>query len=308
MTRCLILGGSGFIGSHLAEALLKNGYSVTVFDNFRFGTANLKSIAKDIAMINGEFLNESEIASAIKGVDYLFHYVSTTVPATAFKDPVYDIQSNLVGSVRLLQLAVKNNVKKVIFPSSGGTVYGEPVTVPVKETDSLNPLDPYGISKLAIEKYLNHFNRAYGLEYLVLRYSNPYGERQNPHGQQGVIPVFLNKIKMGERPVIYGDGSAERDYIYVGDAVEATIATLETRTNHRVFNVGSGHGTTLNELVTVMEDVSGRKISPIYVEDSAVRVHKIVLDVSRIYEQNEWKPTTSLRDGIMRTWNWIVRQ
>jgi UDP-glucose 4-epimerase len=307
MTKCLILGGNGFIGSHLADLLVNKGYSVRIFDSFQFKTANLQNVAKNIELINGDFLNETQITSALKGVDYIFHYISTTVPATAVKDPVFDIQSNLVGSVKLLQLAVMNGVQKIIFPSSGGTVYGEPTTFPVKETHTLDPQDPYGISKLAIEKYLNYFNRIYGLDYLILRYSNPYGERQNPNGQQGVIPVFLKRIKLGEPPVIYGDGTMERDYIYVGDAIEATITALQAKTKDKVFNVGSGESVSVNKLLAIISDVTGKKINPLYVKDTIVRVHKTYLDISRIREQVGWKPTTNLKEGITKTWNWISR-
>lgn len=308
MTTCLVMGGGGFIGSHLTEGLLKKGYSVRVFGNFRLGTTNLSAIIENVEIIQGDFLSKSDVETALNGVDYVFHYISATVPATAIKDPIYDIESNIVGTVQLLQLAVKSNVKKIIFPSSGGTIYGEPMTLPVPETHPLNPQDPYGISKLTIEKYLNFFSQAYGLDYLILRYSNPYGEKQSPHGQQGVIPIFLNKIKMGERPVIYGDGSMERDYIYIGDAVEATIAAFESNTTDKVFNISSGEGISLNRLVDVMSDVVGKKIEPLYVQDPLVRVQKIILDVTRIREQVGWKPTTSLQDGIAKTWDWILRQ
>jgi len=307
MTTCLILGGNGFLGSHLAEGLVKREYDVRVFDSFQTGMMNLETIKSKIEIMKGDFLNHADVLQALKGVDYIFHYISTSVPSTAIKDPIYDIQTNVVGTVRLLQLAVASKVKRVIFPSSGGTVYGEPTNVPVHETHPLNTMDPYGISKLAIEKYLSYFNRAYGLDYLILRYSNPYGERQNPHGQQGVIPVFLNRVKMGERPVIYGDGSVERDYVYVGDAAEATIAVLEKKTAHKIFNVGSGAGTSLNQLITLMSRVAGKKVEPVYAEDTAIRVQKIVLDVSRIRDETGWKPSTSLQEGIERTWRWLMR-
>lgn len=306
MTTCLILGGNGFIGSHLAAGLVNKGYDVRVFDSFPTGMMNLETIKGKIEIIKGDFLNQADLAKALKGMDYVFHYIGTTVPATAIKDPIYDVQTNVIGTVRLLQLAVASKAKRVVFPSSGGTVYGEPASLPVHETHALNPMDPYGISKLAIEKYLNYFNRAHGLDYLILRYSNPYGERQSPHSQQGVIPVFLNRIKTGERPIIYGDGSMERDYIYVGDATEATIAALEKKTAHKIFNVGSGEGTSLNQLIELMSFVVGKKIEPVYAEDTITRVQKIVLDVSRIRDEVGWKPSTSLQEGIKRTWRWLT--
>jgi UDP-glucose 4-epimerase len=306
MTTCLILGGNGFLGSHLAEGLVRRGYAVRVFDSFQTDMANLETIKGKIEIMSGDFLDHADLLLALKGMDYVFHYISTTVPSTAVKDPIYDVQTNVIGTVRLLQLAVASKVKRVIFPSSGGTIYGEPNSVPVRETHALNPMDPYGISKLAIEKYLSYYNRAHGLDYLILRYSNPYGERQNPHGQQGVIPVFLNRIKMGERPVIYGDGSVERDYVYIGDATEATIAALERKTAHKIFNVGSGAGTSLNQLVKIMSDVAGKKIEPIYAEDTGVRVQKIILDVSLIHDEVGWKPRTGLQEGMEKTWQWIT--
>ena len=306
MTTCLVLGGNGFLGSHLAERLVSKGYDVRVFDSFPTGMKNLETIKDRLEIITGDFLEEADLLHALKGIDYVFHYISTTVPATAVKDPVYDIQTNTIGTVRLLQLAVDSKVKKVIFPSSGGTIYGEPASLPVHETHALNPMDPYGISKLTVEKYLNYFNRAYGLDYLILRYSNPYGERQSPYGQQGVIPVFLNRIKTGERPVIYGDGSMERDYIYVGDAVEATVAALEKRTCHKIFNVGSGAGTSLNQLIELMSRVVGKTIEPVYADDTTVRVQKVVLDISRIRDEVGWLPSTSLPEGIDRTWRWLA--
>jgi UDP-glucose 4-epimerase len=302
---CLLLGGNGFLGSHLAMSLAKKGYAVRIYDNFNTGKSNLQNIDANVEIINGDYLNLDQVEVALQGVDYLFHYISTTVPVTAANNPVYDIQTNLVNSVKIFQIAIKNNIKRVIFPSSGGTVYGEPVSIPVKESDALNPQDPYGISKMAIETYLKYFNRISGLDYLILRYSNPYGERQNPQNPQGVIPVFLNQIKHGESPMIYGDGSMARDYIYVGDAIEATVAAFEAKTEHKVFNVGSGKSTSLNDLVRMISNVVGKKIIPIYLPDNIVRVQKTMLDITLIRDQVGWVPTTDLKTGIEFTWKWM---
>lgn len=305
MTTCLIFGGNGFIGSHLAEGLVEKGYDVRVFDNFKTGMVNLETIKDKIEIIKGDFLNETDVRNALRNVDYVFHYISTTIPATAIKDPIYDIESNIIGAVKLFQSAINNNIKRIIFPSSGGTIYGEPKSLPIRETDPVNPIDPYAISKLTIEKYLYYFNYTYGLDYTILRYSNPYGERQNPYGKQGVIPVFLNKIKEGEQPTIYGDGSIIRDYIYIKDAVKATIAVLEKETREKVFNVGSGEGTPLNELIAIMSEVVGKKIIPKYIRDSGIRVQRVVLDISKIQREVGWKPSTNLQEGMRRTWQWI---
>jgi len=305
LKKCIIFGGNGFIGSHLAESLVHRGYHVKVFDTFQSGTGNLSGIRDEIEIIEGNFLDPQDVSKAVEGIDSLFHYVSTTNPATSVDDPVFDIESNVAGSVRLFQAAVRAGVKKVIFPSSGGTIYGKTKGEPLKESSPLNPVNPYAISKLAIERYLDYFHQSYGLEYLTLRYSNPYGERQNPHAKQGVIPIFLNKIKKNENPVIYGDGSAIRDYIYIKDAIDATISVFESRTQEHVFNIGSGQETSLNQLIAIMSDVTGRECTPEYIKDTGVYLSKFVLDVSKIKQVTGWEPAVGLPEGIKRTWEWI---
>jgi len=305
MTKCLVVGGNGFIGSHVAEGLVKKGYDVTIFDHFKTGMKNLDQTIDKIEIVNGDFLNEADVCNALEGVDYLFHYISTTTPATAIKDPIYDIESNILGSVKLFQNASNNNVKKIIYPSSGGTIYGVTNDYPNKETNSLNPVNPYAISKLTIEKYLGYFNYMCGMDYVILRYSNPYGERQNPYGEQGVIPKFLVNIKHGESPLIYGDGSMIRDYIYIKDVVDATMAVLEKNTHERVFNVGSGKGTSLNNLIEIISNVVGQKIVPQYKADFSNYVKKNVLDISKIERETGWIPKTEIQEGIKKTWEWI---
>ncbi len=305
MITCLVLGGGGFIGSYLTEALLKRNYYVRVFDNFQSGMENLAAIKSRIDIIKGDFLNEKDLAVACTGVDYVFHYISTTVPATARLNPVYDISTNLEGTVKLLQAAVNNRVKKIFFPSSGGTIYGEPKRLPVRETEPVKPIDPYGISKLAIERYLHYFYAEYGLDFMVFRYSNPYGERQNSFGKQGVIPIFLNKIKNGEQPVVYNDGTMIRDYIYIQDAIDATMALLEIRTDEKVFNVGSGIGTSINELISTMSAVIGKQVLPEYRTTNTRYIQRIVLDISKIRKETGWQPKINLEEGIRKTWDWL---
>lgn len=308
MARCLVVGGNGFIGSHLSERLLREGYEVAVLDRFKSGVNNLKEIRGQIEIFRGSYLDQELLRTAMKGMDYVFHYASSTTPATSIADPDYEIESNLLGSVRLLQIARDEGVKKVIFPSSGGTIYGEPKRLPVREEDCALPSNPYAISKWAVERYLHHFHELYGLDYLILRYSNPYGERQSPYGKQGVIPIFLNRIKHNQRPVIYGDGSMVRDYIYINDIIDATSILFESVIKDKVFNVGSGIGVSLNEIIKTMYSIFGEEIRPIYeINSSRTYVTSIVLDIAKIETKTGWKPSTSIEEGIRKTWIWIKR-
>lgn len=308
MARCLVVGGNGFIGSHLSERLLREGYEVAVLDRFKSGVNNLWEISGQIEIFRGSYLDQELLRTAMKGMDYVFHYASSTTPATSIADPDYEIESNLLGSVRLLQIARDEGVKKVIFPSSGGTIYGEPKRLPVREEDCALPSNPYAISKWAVERYLHHFHELYGLDYLILRYSNPYGERQSPYGKQGVIPIFLNRIKHNQRPVIYGDGSMVRDYIYINDIIDATSILFESVIKDKVFNVGSGIGVSLNEIIKTMYSIFGEEIRPIYeINSSRTYVTSIVLDIAKIETKTGWKPSTSIEEGIRKTWIWIKR-
>jgi len=305
MSNCLILGGSGFIGSHLAEALVKKDYQVRVFGDFKSGMRNIESISDRIEIIKGDFQHASDIASAVQDIDCIFHYISTSNPASSFDNPVYDIESNVVNSVRMMEIALKHGVKKIVFPSTGGTIYGDANNIPISEDEPANPLNPYAISKLTIEKYLHFFYTQYGMDYLVLRYSNPYGERQNPRGNQGVIPIFLNKIRHNEAPIIYGDGNSVRDYIHIDDVIEATISLLTHRSHEKLFNIGSGNGTSLNQLLEIMSEVTGKSVSPIYKPDAGRYIKKVILDISKIQRETGWKPKTDIRKGIDRTWVWL---
>ncbi len=303
MKRCLVLGGNGFLGSHLAEALVVSGFEVTIFDNREQKRPDIRE--DSIGYRQGDFLNENDLARALDGTDYVFHFISMTLPGPSLESPVYDIESNVIGTVRLLQQCCKAGVEKIIFPSSGGTVYGEPDTIPVRETDPVRPVHPYAISKVTIEMYLRSFYELHGLDYLILRYANPYGERQMPFGNQGVIPIFLHAIMKGRSPVIYGDGSMVRDYIYISDLVDATIAIVKKDPPERLFNVGSGRGTSVHELLGTMAEVLGVEINPLYADPPGTYLSRIILDISRMQHYTGWKPRVGLAEGIERTYRWL---
>lgn len=297
----LVLGGNGFIGVHLVESLLEAGEPVRIYSR---GPNRFKATPQAAEYVEGELGNYGLIRDAVEGMDVVYHFVSTTLPKTSNDDPVYDVRSNLVDTLQLLEACVDAGVRKVVFTSSGGTVYGLPRTVPISEDHPTDPITSYGIVKLAIEKYLNLFHHLHGLDYTVLRVSNPYGAYQDPGGQQGAVAVFLRRTFAGEPISIWGDGEVVRDYLYVSDLVDA-LKLAGGETARKVFNVGSGRGTSLNELVCLISGVTGEKPRVEYQSGRVLDVPANVLDVTRAREDLGWTPKVEMEEGIARTWAWI---
>ena len=210
--KCLVLGGGGFLGSHLSEALLAQGHAVRIFDRPNLTRFKTFSTGEAVQWVEGDFVNRAHLAEAVCGCDVIYHMVSTTLPRSSNENPAYDVESNVVGTLHLLEAARANRIKQTIFVSSGGTVYGVPQQVPIKESHPTDPICSYGISKLAIEKFLHLFQTLYGMEYCILRLANPFGERQRLATAQGAVAVFLAKALRNEEIEIWGDGSVVRDY------------------------------------------------------------------------------------------------
>jgi UDP-glucose 4-epimerase len=300
--KILILGGNGFIGSHLVDKLLSEGHSVRVFDKKE---EYYRKPLENVDYHLGEFGNRGLLSKALIGIDVVVHLISTTLPKTSNDDPVFDIQSNVIESLFLLEQCVAKNIKKIIFISSGGTIYGIPKSVPVKEENQTNPICSYGISKLTIEKYLYLFKQLYNLDFVIIRPSNPFGSRQNPFGIQGAIPVFLGKIKQNKPIEIWGTGEIIRDYIFVEDLADAIFSSIFYETTSNVFNVGSGQGNSLNELIHIMRNVTGQNISVNYSNSRIYDVPEIYLDITLASNELNWKPNISLEQGITYTWDFI---
>lgn len=299
MADILVIGGNGFLGSHLVDALVVREHCVTVFDMFS-GTRHWASEGVDI--VDGNFLNIADLRRAVRGKQIVVHMLSTTDPATAENDPIVDIRTNILGSVELFQICADEGVEHVYFASSGGTIYGDRDQESFSEEDLTLPVSPYGIGKLAIENYMRFFERKYGLRSTSFRISNPYGTRQNPHKRQGIIPIFLRNILNNKPLTVMGDGTMFRDYIYVKDFANIVATMISTGPSQPVYNVGSGRGTTVNELVDAMVNVTGRHPVIEYRDIPSTYVHGSVLDTTRI--QNEFGPfeMTELEVGIQRTW------
>jgi UDP-glucose 4-epimerase len=254
--RCLIFGANGFIGSHMVDKLASSGYGVTAFD--RFSKEPQFKISANVEALKADFFDDQLLAKALEGVDYVFHLFSATTPFVSDNDPYIDITKNILRSVQFLEMAVEAHIKKVIFVSSGGAVYGEVAeNKAAKETDTPNPVSPYGIGKLATENYLAYFKRKYNLDYIVYRLTNPYGPRQATNNNQGVIPAFLQQVQKGQKLTIYGDGTNSRDFIYIHDAIKMITDTFHTSAKHSIYNIGSGQQTDLNTIIKTVEKITG---------------------------------------------------
>lgn len=304
--RCLVLGGRGFIGSHLVTGLLAAGYQVRCFDRphvLPIGEKHLSNARFEL--VEGDFTSQADLEQALDGCDFCFHLISTTLPKSSNADPLFDVETNLMSTIRLLQQAKKAGVKKVVFVSSGGTVYGVPHSVPIKESHETDPISSYGITKLAIEKYLFLYHELYGLEYAILRLANPYGEGQRTHASQGAVAVFLGKALLGEQIDIWGDGSVVRDYIYIDDVVSALLASLVYRGSVRLFNIGSGSGLSLNQVLDSIEHVLARPVVRRYLAGRSFDVPASVLCIERADTLLNWKPVTSFPQGLSRFAQWL---
>jgi UDP-glucose 4-epimerase len=302
--RALVIGGSGFIGSHLVDALLEQGKKVRVFDR---APERFRATPAGVEFVQGEFGDSATLAEALADVDQVFHLVSTTVPATSNLDPVADIQGNLINTVRLLELMRGAGVKRLVFLSSGGTVYGIPMTDPVTEDHPLRPISSYGIVKVAIENYLLMEQHLHGLSPLILRASNPYGPRQGHGGVQGVIGTFLWKIAQGEPVQIWGDGSVVRDFIHVRDMAALCSIASDTELTGS-FNAGSGRGHSINDIIGTITNVVGRDVKPVHKPGRGFDVPRVVLDISAIRQATGWSPCLTLEEGIVETWDWVQGQ
>lgn len=298
----LVTGGSGFLGQNIIRRLARDGYSVSCLD--RYEAPFLEECGAKF--IPGDISEVKQLEEILAGVDVVIHMACTILPQMSNSDPVFDVMTNVGGSLHLLDAAVKNKVEKVIFFSSGGTVYGVPEQTPIPETHPTNPTCSYGISKLAVEKYLRLYRELYGLNTCTLRLANPYGPYQRVKSAQGAIPVFCYKALTGEPIEIWGDGSVRRDFIYVEDVVSAVLKAVETEERiPQEINIGSGRAVSLRELLALIADVTGMKLDCRYKPARAFDVPVSMLDITLAEKYLHWSPETALADGLRKTVGYI---
>lgn len=296
----LVLGGSGFIGRQLVHQLAQNGHFVRVYDWLPFpdGLTCSEYFRAFIEDVN-------TLQRALSGVEVVYHLVCTMHPKTSNDHPIYDVESNVVNTLGVLQACRDAGIRRFVFISSGGTVYGVPQMLPIEETHPTEPICSYGITKLMIEKYLHLYHVLYGLDYMILRTANVYGEGQDPHQGQGAVAAFLGCISQGRSIEVWGDGSVIRDYIHVEDIARALLMAAEQTPKDRILNVGSATGISLKELIHLIKGITGKEITVNYGPGRPFDIPEVVLDTRRIREQMGWQPKVMIHDGLERTWRWL---
>jgi UDP-glucose 4-epimerase len=297
--KLLVTGGAGFIGSHIADALIEKGHNVIIVDNLLTGkpenvNPKVKFYLMDIRAKEIERMFEFEKFDAI------FHLAAQMDIRKSVEDPAYDADVNVIGSLNLLQNCVRVGTKKVIFASTGGAVYGEQDVFPCDENHPTRPVSPYGITKLCVEKYLYYFAAEYKLKYVSLRFANVYGPRQNPHGEAGVVAIFTSKLLTGGRPMINGDGKQTRDYVYVGDVVHASLKALEYP-DSETFNVGTGIETDVNRIFCLLNKLTGEKAKEIHGPAKPGEQKRSVISYKKAKIKMNWEPKVGLEQGLKQT-------
>ncbi len=303
--RIVIFGGGGFIGSAIADRLLIDGHELRIFERPRVQPYRMFASHESVEWIDGDLSSMHDVAHAVDGMDAVMHLVSTTLPKGSNDDPIYDVQSNVVASLQLLDAMVQKKVARLVFISSGGTVYGPPHYLPVDEAHPTEPQVSYGITKLTIEKYLSLYRQLHGIRPVILRVANPYGERQRIETAQGAVGVFVHRALRGQPIEIWGDGSVTRDYVHVQDVADAFAQALVYEGDRTCFNISAGVGASLNELVVMLGEVLGQSLDVRYLPGRPFDVKVNVLSNALAHQELGWVPRIGMREGLERTVKWM---
>ena len=305
--RILVTGGAGFIASHIVDRYIELGHTVSVVDDLSTGSRENLNLEATFYEVD---IRDSDALDAVfkrEKPDVVNHHAAQIDVRRSTRDPVFDAEVNIVGSINILEAMVRNGVKRIIYASTGGAIYGEPEWLPVTEEHPARPISQYGISKHTVEHYLYLYSCNYGLEYVSLRYPNLYGPRQNPRGEAGVVSIFTALMLKGVTPTIYGDGEQLRDYVYVDDVVDANVVALERGSNISV-NIGTGVGVSVNRIFAELAEITGFGGEAEYKPARKGEVKRIYLDPTRARELLGWSAKTSLRDGLRLTVEYLKKR
>lgn len=297
--KVLVTGGAGFIGSHVVDRLVEEGHQVVVVDNL--STGNRKNVNRAASLYKLD-IESSRLERVFRNErpNVVLHLAAQISVRRSVEDPVFDAQVNVLGTMNVLQQAVRHGTRKVVFSSSGGAIYGEQDIYPAPESHATKPLAPYGISKLCGEHYLSYFQRMSGLQVVSLRYANVYGPRQDPEGEAGVVAIFIQKLLNNQQPVINGNGRQTRDFVFVEDVAEANLAAMGQE-SQGVYNVGTGTETSINELFRMLAELTGSTLKEVHGPAKAGEQMRSVIDPSKIRQELGWDVKVELADGLART-------
>ncbi|RMG11686.1 MAG: SDR family oxidoreductase [Deltaproteobacteria bacterium] len=304
--RCLVTGGAGFIGSHLADALVQGGHEVTVLDDLSSGKE--KNVPEAARLVVQDVRNPYA-ADLIRQErpEVVFHLAAQMDVRRSVADPRFDADVNIGGTLNLLEACAEAGTRRFVFASTGGAIYGEQESFPAPETHPTRPVSPYGCSKASAELYLCYYGAEHGLSWVALRFANVYGPRQDPHGEAGVVAIFCGRLLAGEPCTIYGDGKQTRDYVYVGDVVRANLLAMESAFVGPI-NVGTGVETDVNTLYATLAKIAGRDAAPEYAEGRPGEQRRSVVAIDRAREVLGWRPEVTLEEGLRTTYEWFAAQ
>lgn len=306
--KLVVFGGGGFIGSAICDRLLKDNHELRIFERPRVPPYRQFASDEKVEWVTGDLGNTHDLNDAIQGMDGVVHLVSTTLPKSSNDDPVYDVQTNVIPALHMLNAMVSQKVSKIIFISSGGTVYGNPQYVPIDEKHPTEPVVSYGITKLAIEKYLHMYSKLYGIKTVTLRVANPYGERQRIETAQGAVGIFLHNALKGYPIEIWGDGTIQRDYIHVSDVADAFAKAIIYNGSKECFNISSGKGTSLNDLINMMQHVISEPIKVNFKPGRSFDIDISVLSNDLARDELGWEPKVTMQEGLLRAAEWIKKK
>lgn len=301
--KVLVTGGAGFIGSHLVDKLIEQGFDVYILDNL--STGRKENINKKAKFFFGDIFDDNVLDELFKNnFSYVFHLAAQISVSKSVREPIEDAKTNILGSLKLIKKCIEYKVNKIIFSSTGGAIYGDTDEIPTTEKTLPKPISPYGIAKFSVENYLRFANHEFNLDYTVLRYSNVYGPRQNPEGEAGVIAIFSSRMLKDKEVTIFGDGGYIRDYVFVIDVVNANLKAMKLG-NKEVFNISTARGTSVNQLFQMLKELTQYNKNPNYAKERKGDIRTSILSYEKAKRELDWHPEVRLEEGLKKTVEWF---